>query len=66
MRRDKGGKGEKRPWWQSKYNIASQTLELYICNGRNVQSRNKNNGVHRSKINSLNTVGKELVVWPKL
>ena len=22
MRKDKGGKGKKRPWWQSKYNIA--------------------------------------------
>ena len=24
---EKGGKGKKRPWWQSKYNTASKTLE---------------------------------------
>jgi hypothetical protein len=30
---------------------------------KNVQSRNKNNGVQRSKINKINTVGKEVVVW---
>ena len=39
---------------------------------KNVQSRNKNNGVQRSKINNkrkenkINTVGKEVVVWAKL
>jgi hypothetical protein len=36
---------------------------------KNVQSRNKNNGVQRSKIKQLkklkNTVGKEVVVWAK-
>ena len=35
MRLDKGGNGtKKRPWWRSKYNIASKTLEWYICSGR--------------------------------
>jgi hypothetical protein len=30
---------------------------------KNVKSRNINNGVQRSKIN---TVGEEVIVWPKL